>query len=497
MNPPALPAVPAILRATPVRAVTSLRERLVTVVAATVCAAGGVFAPGTTGPVLVLAAVGGAAVVLALVEPAAAVVLLVTTSFLRTAVHGVDLGVPLPGLLLAVALLGLVVAVARGALVLPRPSALEIVMGLYVLVNAGSWLAPHALPVATLYGAPPTASSLVVFGVALPLAGYVVGRLGGGDRKVAPALWWWIVAATAYSAVTAILQFHGPTALVWPRFIVDAPTWAGRAVGIFNQPVTNGVLLVVGLVVCLWLGGDVTRPRRQRWTAHVVAACAVYGVYLTHTRAIWLAMVLALLAAPLVSPTYRRGALTVLGVGAVAVLLNWAAITASDSPAGAVGSTDHVDDRLNMIATAIPAMRSEPLLGWGIGRFPAVNTVHHEQWSAATSWRNGYGFAAHETELAVGVELGLVGLLLWLAILVLLGRRVLAAHRAGANPGAAGIALLSGLVLLVVGTTVDLRLVDFAPTLVLLLAGLAVGPDRPPSPPPPAATERYREVATP
>jgi O-antigen ligase len=497
MTPPALPAGPSLLRPTRIRSTPARWERLVTVVAGIACAAGGLLAPTTTGPLLLVGTVGTAAVVLALVAPAAAVVLLLTTSFLRTAVHGVDLGVPLPGLLLAVALLGLVVAVARGALVLPRLGAPELVMGLYVVLNAVSWLAPHQLPVTTLYGTPPSASSLVVFGVAFPLTAYVVGRLGAGDRRVAPTVRWWIVVVTGYSALTAVLQFHGPVALVWPRYIVEAPTWTGRAVGIFNQPVTNGVLLVVGLVVCLWLGGDASRPRARRWIAHLVAAGAVYGIYLTHTRAIWLAMVLVLITAPLVSRVYRRGAFTILGLGAVAVVVNWAAITASDSPAGAVGSTDHVDDRLNMIATAIPAIRSEPLLGWGIGRFPAVNTVYHEQWSATTSWRNGYGFAAHETELAVGVELGLIGLALWLAVLVLLGRRVLAAHRAGADPGAPGIALLSGLVLIVVGTTVDLRLVDFAPTLVLLLAGLAVGPGRPPSPPTPVATERPGEVARP
>jgi O-antigen ligase len=492
-----LPREPTFLRSARARAVSSRREHLVVGGAAAVVAVGGVLAPTTTGPALLLAAVGGTAVVLALVEPAAALVLLLTTAFLRTAIHGQAIGVPLPGLLLSVAVIGLAVAVARGRLVLPRLGALELVMGLYLLVNVASWLSPHELRVTTLYGTPPMISSLVAFGVALPFVAYVLGRLGGGDPRVAPLVRWWIVAVTGYSALTAIMQFHGPTALVWPRFIVEAPSWPGRAVGVFNQPVANGVLLMVGLVVCLWLGGQTSIPRWQRWTTHVVALAAVYGIYLTHTRAILLVTGLVLLAAPFVSRVYRRGALVILGLAAVAVVVNWTTFTGSNRTAGGVGSTDEIDDRLNMIATAVPAIRSEPLLGWGIGRFPAVNTFYHQQWSATTAFRHGYGYAAHETELGVGVELGLVGLVVWLAVLALLLRRVLAAHRLGTDPGTSGIALLTVPALIVVGATVDLRLLDFASTLVLLLAGLAVGPGRPPSPPPMVATERLREVMAP
>ncbi len=494
MTSPRLPLGPSFLRPARVRPVSSRGERLVTGAAAAAVAAGGVLAPTTTGPLLLLAAVGGAAVVLALVEPAAALALLLTTLFLRAAIHGEALALPVPTLLLFVAVAGLGVALARGTLVVPRLGALELVMGLYLLVNAASWLAPHALPVLNLYGAPPSTTSLVAFGIAFPFAAYVIGRLGGGDRRVTPVVWWWIVAATGFSALTAIVQFHGPPALVWPRFIIEASGWPGRAVGVFNQPVTNGVLLMAGLVICLWLGGQASNPRWQRWIAHVVAAGAVYGIYLTHTRVIWLVTGLALVAAPFVSRVYRRGALTILALAGAAVVVNWTAFTGTNRAAGGVGSTVPVDDRLNMIATAIPAIRSQPLFGWGLGRFATVNTLYHEQWSPTVDWRNGYGRAAHETELGIGVELGLVGLGLWLAVLVLLLRQVLVAHRRAADPGASGIALLTVPALIIVGTTVDIRLLDFASILVFLLAGLAVGPGRPPAPPPVVATERLAEA---
>jgi hypothetical protein len=42
-------------------------------------------------------------------------------------------------------------------------------------------------------------------------------------------------------------------------------------------------------------------------------------------------------------------------------------------------------DRLNDAQTAL-WVALKPLTGWGIGRFAAVNTYHHQQWSPAIPW---------------------------------------------------------------------------------------------------------------
>ncbi|MDL5158999.1 O-antigen ligase family protein [Actinomycetospora termitidis] len=478
-------------RADRVRSALPLRDRAVGLGAAVAVAVAGVLAPHTAGPVLLLAGLGGAVVILALVEPAAALLLLMTTAFLRSAIHEQALDVPLPGLLLLVAVAGLLVAVLRGRLAFPRLGAPEIAMGLYLAVNVASWLSPHALAALNPRGGPQSVPVLIVTGIAFPFTAYLLGRAGGGDPRVVSAFSWWVVAATAYSALIAVMQFHGLSAFVLPRSVVESPSWPDRAVGVFDQPVTNGVLFVVGLLLCLRLGGEASRPRRERWIAHVVAVGAVYGIYLTHTRAVWLVTGLALLAAPLVSHAYRRGAAVILAVAVAGIVANWAAFTGTDRAAGGVGTTSEIDDRLNIIATAVRAVGSEPLLGWGIGRFPQVNTLYHEQWSTAVDWRRGFGIASHETELAVVVELGVLGLLLWIAVLVLILRRVLAARR-GPTRATADTALLAVLVVIVVGFTVDIRFLDFAWTLAFLLAGLAVGPGRPRPEPIAPRLERIR-----
>ncbi len=170
----------------------------------------------------------------------------------------------------------------------------------------------------------------------------------------------------------------------------------------------------------------------------------------------------------------------------------WSTFTSSDRTSGGVASASEVDDRFNAIATSVWAIQREPLVGWGIGRFTQVNTYHHQKWEQRMNFMRGYSIASHENELGIATELGLIGLALWLAVLILLGFALATAlRRLAPIDGLSGLPL--GLLALTVlgtwvvcGFTVDLRFFDFANLLVFLLVGAAVG-----------NAERLREVGDP
>jgi O-antigen ligase len=162
-----------------------------------------------------------------------------------------------------------------------------------------------------------------------------------------------------------------------------------------------------------------------------------------------------------------------------AITVNWATFTSSDRAAGGVGSAGEVQDRLNTLATSIWAIERKPLLGWGIGRFTSVNTYHHQQWSPTTPWERGFGISSHFDIVGIAVELGVVGLILWVGILYLVIRRVAEAVRRLPETGVynrplAWTALMCLLALVTTGLTVDLRFFDFCNIVVWLLAGAAV-----------------------
>jgi O-antigen ligase len=122
----------------------------------------------------------------------------------------------------------------------------------------------------------------------------------------------------------------------------------------------------------------------------------------------------------------------------------------------------------------------EPLHGWGIGRFQAVNSYHHQQWSPDTAWSAGLGEVSHENELAILAELGVIGLVAWLGVLALVARRLWRAYGELPDHDVCGkplviLSVMAVAIMVLAGMTVDLRYFDFSTTLIFLLVGVTVG----------------------
>ncbi|ANS26718.1 O-antigen ligase family protein [Rhodococcus opacus] len=436
--------------------------------------------PSGFGTVMLFGGFGFAMIYAGLRNPVVAAFFLLLTIFLRLALPPIF---PVDPFMLAFAgMIGSVaIGVARRRCRVPQVGALEGVMVLYVLWNIASMITSHKY----LATVPTTGEELAVprflmTGTVIPFALYFVGRFVFDRESAVRRLLWMILGLGAYSAAVSIMQLRGPVALVWPSYIVETPAWEGRAVGIFNQPVVNGLVLIIGFIVAMVLAGERSEPLWRRVLAVAIALASAYGVYLTHTRAVWLAFAIVLVGGALYARGFRSGFVSGIAVSVLAVATNWSTFTSADRQAGGVGSEGELLDRLNTLATSVWAIREEPLLGWGVGRFTALNTYHHTQWSSDVPWVRGFGIASHLNELGIVAELGLIGLVLWLAVLVLVCVKLIRAYRALPAEGLCGrrlgfVAIMTFLVLVVTGLTVDLRFFDFPNAIVMLLAGVAIG----------------------
>ena len=432
--------------------------------------------PQQTPLILTMFGMGLLLVFLGLRSPALAVTYLLAATFFRLAIPSgtfpVDPFLPaFAGALLSTWLWARFRAPAR-----PTLGAIEAAMGLYVLLNLISASLPHEYSAQARAG--DSLSRFILIGTVMPLSMFVVGRFVFRTESAVRQLMWALVMAGAYSAFVSIGQFHFPS-LVWPRYIVDSPEWVGRANGVFNQPVVNGLVLIVGFLVAMLIVAHDNEPRILRFVACTVAAASAYAIYLTHTRAVWLSFALVVLVGCVSAKGFRTGFLVTAALMTAAITVNWATFTSSDRAAGGVGSAGEVQDRLNTLATSIWALERKPLLGWGILRFSSVNTDHHQQWSPSTPWERGFGIPSHFDIVGIAVELGVVGLILWVGILYLVIRRVAQAVRRLPEQGIynrplAWTALMCLIALITTGLTVDLRFFDFCNIIVWLLAGAVV-----------------------
>ena len=362
----------------------------------------------------------------------------------------------------------------------PQVDPILAVIVLYIAWNVISMVLPHVYAAGSpLDRKPFSVQRFIIIGIVMPLGMFLVGRAVFISRRAIRAMLWSAVGAAAYSAVVSIFQFTAP-ALVWPRYIVNDPRWVGRANGVFNQPVVNGLVLIVGFLVATLIASHAVESRLARLFAVVVAGASAYALYLTHTRAVWLSFGLVVLIGAVAGRGFRRGFVLTLVLMALSIVSNWSTFTSSDRSAGGVGSAGEVQDRLNSIATSIWAFQQKPLTGWGIGRFPAVNTYHHLQYSPEIPWERGFGIASHFDALGILVELGIIGLALWIVALVLIYTKLVRATTqlpAGEMYGRPlGITAFMCLVAqTTTSLTVDLRFFDFPNIIVMALAGAAIG----------------------
>jgi O-antigen ligase len=434
---------------------------------------------GPTG--LVLLALAAACGALVLGSPMTALLLLIFSSFTRLAIK-----IPaLPAELMVLVFCALVAAMAiawSGGHVRFRFGWLEATMVAYFAWNVVSAALPHLFAaVVPTTGEPFVVYRYILSGTAIPFVAFVVGRALIRDVGRIRVLLFTLLVAAGYSAVISIMQFTGPSELIWPRYIVDTPNYPERANGIFNQPVVNGLVMVIGFIIAVLLTHERTLSRFPRVLAGVVAVLCIPGIYLTKTRAVWLVLAVGLVVCVIFARGRRTGFAVTLLTAALFIGGTWSTFTSSDRVSGGVGSSNEVDDRFNAIATSLWAIEREPVVGWGIGRFTQVNTYYHQKWDESMNFERGYAIASHENELGIATELGLIGLSLWLGVLGLLGHALATALRRLARiDGLAGLPLaLLALTALgtwaVCGLTVDLRFLDFANLLPFLLVGAAVG----------------------
>ncbi len=167
-----------------------------------------------------------------------------------------------------------------------------------------------------------------------------------------------------------------------------------KAQGMIDDPNDFAQLLLVTASLCFfWWSRNLLK---NVFLVLLPAAILLYGVYLTHSRGALVAL------AVMIAVAFRRklrwlGSLAVAGVAALGLLAQkftgGREINLSEAGGG---------DRLDIWSEGLGLLKSSPLLGKGFGGFSdAVETT------------------AHNSFLLVAVELGLPGLVLWVAIFVI------------------------------------------------------------------------------
>ena len=310
-------------------------------------------------------------------------------------------------------------------------------LGVTLLVAAAS-----ALVAGTLFSNAAFFQLFDRFGIA-PFAMFVLAPVAFHSDAQRKILLGALVLVGAYLGLTALFETIGPTALVFPKYVLDPELGAhlGRARGPFLEAEANGIALYFCGVAAV-VASVVWRDRVMVSAASIaVAGLCAAGCLFTLQRGVWLGAVVATLLTLAVFREVRRFLLPAVTGLAILVIGAFALISGLQSHAGQRASDQQsLWDRYNLNAAALQAAEANPVAGLGWGRFSSDGAPYFQQnpnypltavgdqactEAGFLSARNN-GDAApvctqvvHNAYLSTAAELGLIGALLWVLSLVL------------------------------------------------------------------------------
>lgn len=333
----------------------------------------------------------------------------------------IGLPIGLDRILIAAGLFSLLVGVERRNRVLRvrfrSEHAVMIVLGVYATVSS--------LIAATLFSGTEGAFALLDRLSITAFILFTVSPLIFHDRRSRNALLVALVILGAYLGYLATVEGLGAKQLTFPTYInnPDIGIHFDRARG----PMLESAGFGLALFECSVAAVVAVRVWKNRWArvgAGVVAATCLLGTLFTLTRSVWIGVGLGIIAVMISSREWRRRLLPAVAVGAVVLV---GLLTLSSSIGTQVdarsGDQSPIWDRLNLTDAAFRAVEEHPLFGIGWRRFRADGDEYLRQLPEIP--QQGAGLDIHNAVLSHAAELGLIGVALWLAVVIMtIGRAI-------------------------------------------------------------------------
>jgi O-antigen ligase len=264
----------------------------------------------------------------------------------------------------------------------------------------------------------------------MPVALYWIARQIRYSQRTILTLFGALAVFSVYLAVTSLAEYFEVWWLVYPKYIVTSASsrtmdFVGRGRGPMLNPISNGILLAVGLGALLMWWPRLGRPGKILLLAALLLILA--AIYFGLTRSVWLGGMLVLaIVVGLALPWSWRWLL--LGGAAAAVILLAVAYQDSllamkrDKSAGAEASAGSVELRPILATITWKMFLDHPVFGCGFAQHDAEHRNYTADRSTSLVLERGRGYSPHNFASLLLVETGLVGLGLFASILFFWGR---------------------------------------------------------------------------
>lgn len=220
-----------------------------------------------------------------------------------------------------------------------------------------------------------------------------------------------------YLAWLAYMERFGIKSLVLPSYILDpsiSPLHLDRSRGPFLNAAFNGLALNVTL-----LCGLMVLPALRGFARGVHILLILFylpAIYFTRTRSVYLGLVLILIVMVFMyKTTWSKWKFipVIILAGLLAIAVNWSKLTSEDREAGGIGQMKEVEIRLDLMRKSLNLIIEHPFGGIGLAQFRTASLFTPTEVELQ-----------HNQLIGLAVELGIPGMLLYIAIFGVLFSRI-------------------------------------------------------------------------
>ncbi|TWT50786.1 O-Antigen ligase [Rubripirellula amarantea] len=335
-------------------------------------------------------------------------------------------------------------------------------------------------------GPVPTGSSPIarwLFYIAMPLGTYAIARsvrLTVNDvRWVTLGVFW----LGMYLAITGLFEIKSMYWAVFPKYINNPEAWEffGRARGPLLNPIGNGVLMGLALAIA---AVEFCRSGRQGKVLYGFASLILLaGVYATLTRSCWIGAIGAIgMMAMLQVPRWTR----VLAIASVVLLAGAMSMGLKDSlmelkrdkALSAAEAAKSVELRPLLAVVAWEMFKDHPIIGHGFGHYFEHNGPYHQIRKYGLQLERVRHYQQHNTFLAVVVDSGTLGILIFMSGLLLFyttGWQLARGLDSNPEMRMLGLLMMSAIVIYAANAMFhDLIIIPMVQMFMMFIAGLAI-----------------------
>ncbi|MBA3844319.1 MAG: O-antigen ligase family protein [Actinobacteria bacterium] len=234
-----------------------------------------------------------------------------------------------------------------------------------------------------------------------------------------------------------------------------------RVVATLDNPAVLGIYLsiaiAVSLVVLFWDG-----PAKLRRLAVLTLVVAVPTMVFTYTRGPFLGLFAVAVPLLLLRKSIRARSVIVLAIGGFLLVLFWGSFAGSSVYQKRVSDSATVQTRVVIQNWSLKLASQKPILGWGYGSFDRVKNTATDLQGTDLEQKLGTSSTSHDTFLTILVELGAIGLVLFLAPWAIILWRLRQFIRVPSEHRWFGIVCIATPIAFALGaTTFDLRFFSF------------------------------------